>query len=343
MNKKNNDIIHIQSTSNSDQKQEHQEFREDDDTSSFKTIALQWMSAIEPSIKQSTYVKYINTLNSYLLPEFSSRLIEEITRQDIIKLSEKLMSSGGKKGNGLSSKTVSDIISILRRIILYAKEEKNLSVSDIHGITIKHYRKPLKILSISDQKKLDCYLRQNPIPCNIGILLCLYSGLRIGEICALKWGDLCDKEHIIHVSKTMQRLKGCSKSGKNTGILISPPKSMCSVRNIPLPESIIAILEQNRKSDDAYILSGSKDIIVEPRTLQNRFKKILHKIGIEQVNFHVLRHTFATRCVELNFDIKSLSEILGHSSVNITLDRYVHPSMELKKRNMNLLSDLFQV
>ena len=123
---------------------------------------------------------------------------------------------------------------------------------------------------------------------------------------------------------------------------ITKPKSQCSIRDIPIPEVLLPYLDSKRSTDE-YVLTGRSDIYVEPRTMQNHFKRILKQCDIEDVNFHVLRHTFATRCIELGFDIKSLSEILGHANVNITLNRYVHPSMDLKQQNMSKLSDLFAV
>jgi integrase len=138
-------------------------------------------------------------------------------------------------------------------------------------------------------------------------------------------------------------LQQANDSDKKTKVVISSPKSDSSIRAIPLPDEIYKLLQQNRKQSDAYLLTGLPNRYMEPRLVQSRFKSILLDLGIKHANFHALRHTFATRCVELGFDIKSLSEILGHSTVNITLNRYVHPSMDLKQKNMNMLSDLFTV
>lgn len=141
----------------------------------------------------------------------------------------------------------------------------------------------------------------------------------------------------------MQRIQNPDGEGEKTSVNISDPKSKCSIRNIPLPDILLSSLKHARCPGNTYFLTGHPHTFVEPRTLQNRFKSIAKKCHIEDAHFHVLRHTFATRCVELGFDLKSLSEILGHASVNITLNRYVHPSIELKQQNMNLLSDLFAV
>ena len=141
----------------------------------------------------------------------------------------------------------------------------------------------------------------------------------------------------------MQRIQVKGNLDHKSEIIISTPKSECSVRDVPIPDKLMLMLQKCQNAPNTYFLTGKTNLYVEPRTMQNRFKSTIKKAGIAPANFHALRHTFATRCIELGFDIKSLSEILGHASVNITLNRYVHPSMELKQKNMNMLSDLLAV
>lgn len=310
---------------------------------SFETISLEWLRAIQPQIKESSYIKYTNSLKSYLNPAFSSQAIEAISRSDVSAFCVELSQKGGVRKKGLSSKTITDLLSILRSVFDYAADEKGLVVANISGISVKMSHAKMRVLSVAEQEKLEKILREDLNPCNLGILLCLYTGLRIGEICALTWNDISDSEQILFVNKTMQRLQQLDGGDKKTKVVISTPKSECSIRRIPLPDSIYHLLGSNRKNGDAYILTGISGKYLEPRTMENRFKKTLANAMVEDANFHALRHTFATRCVELGFDIKSLSEILGHASVNITLNRYVHPSMELKQKNMNMLSGLFAV
>ena len=313
------------------------------DNLSFGVISSEWLHTIRPQIKESSYIKYTNSLNSYLNPVFSSMEIEEISRTDISTFCIELSQEGGVHKKGLSAKTITDTLSILWSVFDYAANEKGLMVANISGISVKASHTTMRVLSVAEQEKLETLLREDLNPCNLGILLCLYTGLRIGELCALTWNDISDSEQILFVNKTMQRLQQLDGGEKKTKVVISTPKSECSIRQIPLPDSIYQILKSNRKNNDAYILTGISGKYLEPRTMENRFKKILSKTMIEDTNFHALRHTFATRCIELGFDIKSLSEILGHASVNITLNRYVHPSMELKQKNMNMLSGLFAV
>ena len=164
----------------------------------------------------------------------------------------------------------------------------------------------------------------------------MYSGLRIGELCALKWSDIDFENGIVRVSKALQRVPDKLGKGK-TKIAITSPKSKTSVRDIPVPFFILDLLEQEKRSGEFYVLSRTSKPM-EPRTMQNRFKAILKNCGIRNANFHLLRHTYATVCIESGFDAKTVSELLGHSNVNITLNRYVHSSMETKRRCVDRLN-----
>lgn len=310
----------------------------------FEFVSQRWLESINPYIKESSYIKYTNLLNSYILPCFKSISISSISRNDVITFCNELQYTGGKKGTGLSSKTVNCVISVLKNIFKYATQCENVTVADIDKITIKQSsQKPLRILSIQEQQKIHDYLLKDLTPANLGILLCLHTGIRIGEVCALQWNDIYFEEQCLYIHKTMQRIQSTKGMESKTCILVSKPKSESSIRRIPIPEKLFHLLRKLEKAECAYILTGQQNKFIEPRTLQYRFKSILKSCGINDANFHSLRHTFATRCIELGFDIKSLSEILGHASVNITLNKYVHPSMELKQKNMNMVSELFAV
>ena len=175
----------------------------------------------------------------------------------------------------------------------------------------------------------------------MGVFICLYTGIRIGELCALQWRDISFNEKVIVIGHTMQRLQNDDPNALNkTKIIITEPKSKASLRTIPLPDFVVHVIKPLAGLPSAYILSGECKTMIEPRTMQNKFKGYLDKGQISDANFHSLRHTFATRCIEAGFDIKTLSEILGHSSVKITLDRYVHSSMELKRSNMEKLTPI---
>lgn len=306
-------------------------------------LAIEWLTKQKNQIKESSYVKYQNLINHYLIPQIGKLQPQELTNEKLEVFCKNMLSSGGRHHSGLSVKTVSDILSITRTILRYSVSKGYVISCDFSTISLKQPSKKLRILSRLEQQKLCSYLQKDLTPVNLGILLSLFSGLRIGEICALQWSDISFEEKLISVHRTMQRLQNLQDSEKKTRIYISTPKSPSSIRQIPIPDGLLELLKQNSINKNGYILTGKADTFIEPRTMQRHFKKVLKTAGIEEVNYHVLRHTFATRCVELNFDVKSLSEILGHATVNITMNRYVHPSMEYKRQNMQRLSELIAV
>lgn len=308
----------------------------------FYEISTQWIHMKAATIKLSSYTKYSNLLNTYLYPQYRDTLIEDISPASVDSYINTLLTVGKKNKTGLAPKTVQCIISLLRTILNYAYRMNYVSSISTAYISIKQEQKPMRILSVADQNVLTIYIYKHPTPINLGILLCLYTGMRIGEICALKWSDILWDEHCILVEKTLQRLQNNNESTAKTSIVITAPKSACSIRKVPLPDELYNLLHKHKQNDEAFVISGALSFI-EPRTMQNRYKSLLKECNIQDINFHSLRHTFATRCIELGFDVKSLSEILGHANVNITLNRYVHPSMEQKQRNMNLLTDLLSV
>lgn len=308
----------------------------------FQEIASEWLNCLKPQLKESSSVRYQNILNLYLFPQFSEKKISTITRDEILEFRGKLLHFGGKNKEGLSPKMVTDILSVQKNIFEYASQIKGYSVTDMKSISVKQFQKPMRILSRCEQERLSDFLCSNLTLCNLGILVCLYMGLRVGEICALKWGDIFFEEQYIYIRRTMQRIQKQGQKEKKTEIIISTPKSDCSIRKIPIPNEIFQFILDTRKQENTFFLTGNEHCYIEPRTMQNRFKSVMKCCELDAANFHALRHTFATRCVELGFDIKSLSEILGHASVNITLDRYVHPSMDLKRKNMNMFSGFLQ-
>lgn len=253
------------------------------------------------------------------------------------------MTEGGRQKKGLSPKTVSDILSLIRNVLQFAENKGKTISCNARSIQIKQQNKKMRVLSRMEQEKLCKYLYSDLNAYNIGILISLFTGLRIGEICALRWEDISFSEKVIHVHHTLQRIQDRNSNIARTKIVVTTPKSACSIRTIPIPDALIRIIVSYKTDGSGYFLTNSDKKIVEPRTMQNHFKQAVQKSFIEPANYHSLRHTFATRCIELGFDVKSLSEILGHASVNITMNRYVHPSMELKKRNMQLLTSLLTV
>jgi Site-specific recombinase XerD len=302
---------------------------------SFYTISTEWLNSSKIKVKQSTYVKYHTIIEKYIKDYIGNILIDNITSKTITDYTESLTEFN------LSNSTIRDILCIISMILKYYRIVYDKPMNIIVNYP-KCTKKDIDILAENEIKSLEKYLINNINLKKLGLILTLYTGLRVGEICALKWEDINLNIGYITVRRTMQRLKNLNSDGNNkttkTMIIEDTPKSKTSVRDIPLPDFLIDILKIFKcENPDYYLLTGNYSHI-EPRVYQNYFKKCLKNCDIEDINFHALRHTFATRCNNKNFDTKSLSEILGHSSVKITLDIYTHPSFEHKKKNMNKLN-----
>lgn len=309
----------------------------------FASVASDWFESVKSQSKESTQNKYHNMLTNYILPQYGEQTMDKITYDFIESHCNLLLVSGGKQEKGLSAKTVTDVLSVIRNILKFAIKKGIYVPCDGSAIQIKQAAKPMRVLSKAEQDQLCRYLLAEPEPCNVGVLVCLFTGLRIGEICALRWEDISFSDQTMFVHHTLQRIQDKSGNKTKTKIVVTTPKSACSIRTIPMPDELSVILASYQKSSIGYLLTNDDRRFVEPRTMQNRFKKALTASRIESANFHAIRHTFATRCIELGFDVKSLSEILGHATVNITMNRYVHPTLELKKENMKKLSSLLAV
>lgn len=308
----------------------------------FAATAREWLLYKTPFLKEASVSKYTNIINLHLIPYFREQTIHSITFQKIEAFYNTLLVKSTSKGTCLAPKTIVDIISVMKSILVYANTKGYLNYIPFIRLEYKRSTKTLSIISVRNQQILFSYLHQNLTYRNLGLLICMYTGIRLGEICALTWDDVSLTEGCIYINKTMQRIQK-EHDGKKTMILIAEPKTASSIRTIPLPRQLSQIIKASKLSRSGYLLTGSSERYIEPRTYQHHFKKILKACEIPCTNFHTLRHTFATRCVELGFDIKTLSEILGHSSINITLNRYVHPSFDLKKQNMNKINKLLAV
>lgn len=307
----------------------------------FSELSDMWLRSMQASVKDSTWIKYRNILKCSVVPRLGNTRLSEIDYSVVSALCNDLMESGSKDQSGLATKTVADALSLTKAVIKYASCMKYMTDRTALDVTVKIKTAPLRVLSVQEQQILISELTEELDFTGLGIYICLFTGIRVGELCALTWDDISLENNMIHIHKTMQRIQ-TPYGEKKTAILIAEPKSQCSIRDIPIAGPLREKLIQ-QPVKEGYVLTGNKNKYIEPRTMQNRFKVIVDRCGIRNVHFHILRHTFATRCVEVGFDVKSLSEILGHANVSITLNRYVHPSMELKQKNMNKLSELFAV
>lgn len=287
----------------------------------------EWLSAVRLKVKNSTYANYRMKADKHILPCFGGLRYELLTVQSVHEFIERKLKSG------LSAKYVSDIVIIFKSMTKYISRVHGFGNPLVDVILPKTEKSEMTLLSDSQQKKLCGHLLRNMNRTSLCMMLSLYTGLRVGEVCGLKWSDIDFEKSILTVRRTVQRVQ-CENGG--TKLLIDTPKSRSSQRSIPVPAFIMELFRQFRGDDNAYILSGNTKV-TEPRTLQRRFKNTLKKADLPSVNFHSLRHIFATNCVKAGFDVKTLSEILGHSNVETTLNRYVHSSMERKTECMKLL------
>lgn len=189
----------------------------------FGTVSSEWLAVQTPELKASSVARYRNLLNSYILPQFSTSIIQEIQRGEIVVFSRDLLTSGGAHSQGLAPKTVNSVLSVLKNVFTYASNEKGVFVADIKDISVKQPQKPMRILSKGEQKALSEYLCSNLTPCHMGILLSLYTGLWIGEVCALRWQDIYVEEQYLYVHQTMQRIQVDGNGRKRTEVVILPP------------------------------------------------------------------------------------------------------------------------
>lgn len=310
---------------------------------SFDNLINDFLCAQKILVKESTFSHYNNIINAHIRPYFNTFSLEEIDTEVIVNFINEKLSSGRIDGaGGLSNKSVKDISSVLKMIIKYGASKGILSSSLIEFSVPKERRKDIKILNSRDLKSLESYVYDAEDSYKLGVYICLYTGLRIGEICALQWKDIDFANKTLKVRKTILRITDTDSDLSKTKIIIDSPKSESSIREIPLPNKLIDILQQHKSkilNEEYYVLTGNEKYI-EPRNYYEKYKKYLIKCNIPNYTFHSLRHTFATRCVEIGFDPKTLSEILGHSDVKITLSRYVHPSMERKRVCMEKLFEV---
>lgn len=297
-----------------------------------------WMKTNSVKFKGATISKYNFLINKHIVPNIGSVEVSHLTTLMLNSFIEQKLHTGRSDGKGgLSPNYVRTIILIITSALQFASNESMCIPPRISVYIPASTKKKISILSINDQKKLEQLLLAKIDPIKAGILISLHTGLRIGEVCALTWDDLDFSEMVIHVRSTVARVRSDNENS-NTMLIIDTPKTKASLRDIPMSSMLFSILKDiKEKSNSKYVIS-EKESFLSPRTYEYRYHKLLDDCGIGSINYHALRHTFATRCIEVGVDIKSLSEILGHSNVSITLNTYVHPSMNEKRSQLEKLS-----
>jgi integrase len=297
-----------------------------------------WIKNEHNYIKESSYALYLTIIEKHLKVYFKNRKINTISNKDFESFILNKLKFGRLDGKGgLSRKTVKDMVIILKAVLNFAMKQKIIKRKDFdYKIPQDKTLKKVDIFTFEERLKIFKYAKNHLDNKTLGILICLCTGLRIGEICALKWEDIDLRNGFININHTIQRIY--TSKIKKSKIVISSPKTENSRRKIPIASKLNLILEKFDRNKDFYVISGSKKYI-EPRTYRKFFKKILTILNISKLKFHSLRHTFATQAIENNIDYKTISEILGHSCVNTTLNLYIHPNLEYKKKCMNIIFD----
>lgn len=271
--------------------------------------------------KKTSLMQYKRIINHYLNVYLGDMKVCDFTIQDILKCIENMKCH-------LFNKTLQDNIVTLKGIIKYGNTLGYCHIPLEVIPNIKYQKKEMQILSNQELQLIEDYIFLDTDQKKIGLMICLYTGIRLGEICALTWEDIDLENRKIVINKTIHRINEKGKSYTSIGT----PKTVHSKRFIPIHPHLYHFL-LNKRQNSGYILTGN-DKYLDPRSYQYYLKKVLKELHIQDYKFHVLRHTFATKCVQCQIDVKSLSEILGHSSVTITLNTYVHSSFEMKKTEM---------
>ena len=302
----------------------------------FSKIVALWKEDKKQYVKRSTFAAYTLLIENHILPSFGEMaLVEEQDVQTFVfrKLNE-----------GLSHKTIKDILIVLKMILRFGVKNQ---MTEYRQIDIKfpteRDKHSIDILSRSHQKQIMEYIRLHYTFKNLGIYICLSAGMRIGEICALTWDDLDVENGIIHVRKTIQRIYVIEEHRKYTEVILDTPKTKNSIREIPMTKNLLKMIRPIKKivNGNFYVLTNEPKP-TEPRTYRNYYKQFMQSLGLPLMKFHGLRHSFATRCIESKCDYKTVSVLLGHSNISTTLNLYVHPNLEQKKRCMEQMSRLLR-
>lgn len=291
----------------------------------FEQVVEKWLEYKKMNIKKSSYSNYEYSINKYLMPYLQGKKMIELEKYDFNNLINEL-------NIVLAPKTVKDITGILKSILHYGEKELNYNFKIDNMKLPKTNVEKINVFTKTEKNRIEkCCVQSNDIR-KLGILICLNTGLRIGEICALKWKNVDLDNRVLYVKATLERIY--DEKLKKTKIILDKPKTKTSIREIPISKKLYIILKPLKKlyNDEDFLLTGRKDKYIEPRNYQYVYKNVLKNSKVKNHKFHCLRHSFASECIEVGMDIKALSEILGHSNVNITLNRYVHPSYQSKRK-----------
>ena len=280
----------------------------------YKKHVIKWLNEKKSYVKESTYANYSYIVYNYIIPYVGNYDVKKLNKkvfQDLIlNLHEK----------SLSNKTIKDIIMVIKISLRKVFEENKIKSFSLKLVYPKEKNiKTMNVLSKNEQHILMEYIIKNISDKNVGFLLSLLCGLRIGEVCALKWENIDLENKIIHITKTIQRIYIKENNTILSKVVITNPKTIKSNRDIPINDFMYEKLINLRKNNNVFVLSGNAQYI-EPRTYRNYFTKILKSLNLRHFKYHALRHTFASNLISLKIDYKTVSELLGHSNISLTLN-----------------------
>ena len=292
-------------------------------------VAALWKKDKQQYVKPSTIAAYALILENHILPVFGEKV--QLTEADVQAFALK------KLQDGLSQKTVKDVLIVLKMIQKFGAKNGDLPFVEWSvKFPTEQTKQELEVLSINNQKRIMQYAIDNFTFRNLGIYICLSTGIRIGEVCALKWGDINIATETISINRTIERIYVIDGEKRHTEVVIGTPKTKNSLREIPMSKELLKIVRPLKKvMNDEYFILTNEAKPTEPRTYRNYYKQLLKQLGIPDLKFHGLRHSFATRCIESQCDYKTVSVILGHANISTTLNLYVHPNMEQRKKCIN--------
>lgn len=303
----------------------------------FNEVATEWKKMKKPYVKKSTYSAYSLIIENHLVPFFGNKT----------SISEQMVQNYAfeKFNSGLSTKSIKDTIVVLKMIAKYVDKIGFHGTTNWDIIFPTELRKDsIEVLDLNTQRKIMSYVKRNISFRNLGIYLCLSTGVRIGELCALQWKDIDTDTGYVSVNKTIARIYLMDENGENrTEVVIDTPKTQNSLREIPIYNELLKLLKPLKRivNPEYYVLTNSPTPL-EPRTYRNYYKKIMKTLNVPNIKFHGLRHSFATRCIESNCDYKTVSVLLGHSKINTTLNLYVHPNLNQKKKCINKMFKMLE-
>lgn len=293
---------------------------------SFSKVAALWKADKKQYVKKSSYATYCILIRSHLIPELGNKT--DVREEDVQSLVNRKLAAG------LSRKTIRDILMVLKMILRYGAKHGLMEQHQIDIVFPTERERPdVAVLSITHHRQLMAYVREHFSFFNLGIFICLSTGLRIGEVCALQWDDIDVAAGVIRVRKTIQRIYMADGAERASELIIDRPKTRNSIREIPMTRDLLAIVRPLKKlvRGDFYVLTNSA-VPTEPRRYRSYFTRLQQQLGLPRMRFHGLRHSFATRCIESKCDYKTVSVLLGHSSISTTLNLYVHPNLEQKRK-----------